>query len=383
MVVGVSCFNGMAGSTRVKNLLYPLIDENHAIAHNLIYEKDAISLTEKEGKINKVNFRIIGFSRSNPFSVFSFYWRGLAFIKRNKSYSQKNILYHYDQPDIRSIFFIFYAKLIGYKICLDIIEDNRLYTNFTRILTKFKIKSSIFFLNHMTSYANCVLAISEHLYSHMQMIGKGKLPVHLIPITVDLGKFQPKEYNIPQEFRIFYGGSFAEKDGVEYLLKAFEKINALFQNTKLVLTGKGADENMAYYSSLIDKSTAKEKINFMGYLSSDEYYRQLNSCDIFCMTRIDSKFANAGFPFKLGEYLATGKAVIATNVGDVSKYIQNKKNALLINASSVDEIINAITFVIENPEQIKAMGTRAKLTAEKYFDSNKMSLQIFKILNSL
>ena len=132
----------------------------------------------------------------------------------------------------------------------------------------------------MTSYANCVLAISEHLYSHMQMIGKGKLPVHLIPITVDLGKFQPKEYNIPQEFRIFYGGSFAEKDGVEYLLKAFEKINALFQNTKLVLTGKGADENMAYYSSLIDKSTAKEKINFMGYLSSDEYYRQLNSCDL-------------------------------------------------------------------------------------------------------
>ena len=147
-VLGVSCFNGMAGSTRVKNLLLPLINKNCIIANNLIYKKDAISLSEKKGKLNKISYCIIEFRKSNPFSIFSFFFQGIIFIKKNKMRFEKNILYHYDQPDIRSIFFILYARIIGYKIILDIIEDNRYYTNFTRPLSRIKIKSSIFFTKY-------------------------------------------------------------------------------------------------------------------------------------------------------------------------------------------------------------------------------------------
>ncbi|MGB4844908.1 MAG: glycosyltransferase family 4 protein, partial [Ferruginibacter sp.] len=120
-----------------------------------------------------------------------------------------------------------------------------------------------------------------------------------------------------------------------------------------------------------------------GYLSTDDYYTLLNQCDIFCMTRVNSKFANAGFPFKLGEFLASGKAIIATRVGDVPDYLFNDKNALVITPDSVEAIVNALEVLIENPDKRKALGIEARKTAEQHFDSENISMKLLSIFNSL
>ena len=125
------------------------------------------------------------------------------------------------------------------------------------------------------------------------------------------------------------------------------------------------------------------KIIFKGFLSKDEYYNVLNECDIFCMTRINSQFANAGFPFKLGEFLATGKAVISTNVSDVNKFIRNGENALIIRPSSEDEIAEALIYILKNPILINKLGTEGRKTAELNFDSEKISLDLFQIFGCI
>jgi glycosyltransferase involved in cell wall biosynthesis len=99
------------------------------------------------------------------------------------------------------------------------------------------------------------------------------------------------------------------------------------------------------------------------------------------MTRIKSDHAATGFPFKLGEFLATGKAVIATNVGDVSKYLLNDVNSIVISPNSSDQIVSAITSLIENPEKIKQLGAKGRETAETFFDSQKTSATFHQVLN--
>ena len=42
---------------------------------------------------------------------------------------------------------------------------------------------------------------------------------------------------IKTTWKIFYGGSFAPKDGLAYLLDAFEEVSRKDSNIKLVLTG--------------------------------------------------------------------------------------------------------------------------------------------------
>lgn len=383
MVMGVSIFDGMAGSTRVRNLFAPLIGKGLLNANNLIYETDNKVPIGKEGRLNDINFRIIGFRLGNPFSIFSFWGRGMSFLRKNKQAGSKNIIYNYNYPDLKNIVFLMYGRMIGYRIVFDIIEDNRFEAH-VGFINKIRIKTSLVLFKLSRYFTKAYVAISDHLYKRAEENAKGKIPVHLIPITVNLNYFKISGHPINKsELKIFYGGSFAPKDGLSYLLDAFEEVSKKDSTVKLVLTGLGNPADVDKIKEKIAASAAKERILFKGFLATDEYYAVLNSCDIFCMTRVNSKFANAGFPFKLGEFLASGKGVIATRVGDVPKYLHNGENSLLINPDSVSEIVQALSTFINNPEKINTLGSAARKTAETNFDSDKISMELLSIFNSI
>jgi len=383
VIMGVSYFDGMAGSTRVRNLFEPLVNKNLVKAANLIYQSDNKEPIGKEGNLNGLNFRVIGFRLGNIFSIFSFWSRGMSFLKRNKQPGYKNILYNYNYPDLKNIVFILYAKMKGYKIVLDIIEDNR-YEAHASFINKVRIKTSLFLFRFSKRFTSAYVAISEHLYNRAELISKGKVPVYLIPITVNLNYFKNTGYSPDKNnLKIFYGGSFAAKDGLTYLLDAFETVSKEDKNIQLILTGLGNPADTDKLKQRISMSENKNRIIFKGFLNTNDYYAALNSCDIFCMTRINSQFANAGFPFKLGEFLASGKAVIATKVGDVPKYLFNDVNALLINPDSASDIAGALSAFIKNPEKIRSLGSEARRTAETHFDSERISEKLLSIFNSV
>ncbi len=382
VIMGVSYFDGMAGSTRVRNIFEPLVRKNLIKAANLIYQTDNKVKIGKEGKLNGLNFRVIGFRLGNIFSIFSFWSRGISFLRNNKQQGCKNILYNYNYPDLKNIVFILYAKLIGYKIILDIIEDNR-YEAHVGFINKVRIKTSLFLFKLSRRFTSAYVAISDHLYSRAEIIAKGKAPVYLIPITVNLNYFKNSGYQPDKNnLKIFYGGSFAAKDGLAYLLDAYDTVSKEDKNIQLILTGLGNQGDTDKLKQRIDRSENKNRIIFKGFLNTDDYYDALNSCDIFCMTRINSQFANAGFPFKLGEFLASGKGVIATKVGDVSKYLFNDVNAMLINPDSSSDLAGALLAFIKNPEKINSLGSEARKTAEMHFDSERISEKLLLIFNA-
>ena len=382
MIMGVSCFDGMAGSTRVRNLFEPLISKGSLCAANLIYETDNKVPIGKEGRLNDINFRIIGFRFGNPFSIFSFWSKGMGFLRKNKKTGAKNIIYNYNYPDLKNILFLMYGRMIGYRIIFDIIEDNRFEAH-VGFLNKVRIKTSIVLFKLSRFFTKSYIAISDHLYERASLNAKGKIPVHLIPITVNLDYFKMNGRRVNgDDLKIFYGGSFAPKDGLVYLLDAFEEVSKKDRNIKLILTGLGHPNDVEKIKAKIASSAARDRILFKGFLATDEYYSVLNSCDIFCMTRVNSKFANAGFPFKLGEFLASGKGVIATSVGDVPKYLHNNENSLLIKPDSVDDIVNALSEFINHPDKIGTLGAEARRTAEENFDSEKVSMKLLSIFNA-
>lgn len=384
VIMGVSCFDGMASSMRVRNLIEPLVKKELISACNLIYQKDNKEPIGNAGKKNNIHFKVIGFSLKNIFSLFPFIYRGCGFIKSSKINTQKNILYHYNYPDIKSIFFILYARLLGYKIIFDIIEDNN-YQAHTGFVNNFRIKTSLFIFKFSRHFTAAMIGISNHLYQLIKKTFNNKLPAYLIPITVNLTYFnkEKKNTNSSGNLKIFYGGSFGQKDGLEFLIAAFDKVAASHNNIELIFSGLAHSQDFEKIQQQINNTVNKNRIIYKGYLSTEQYYTLLNSCDIFCMTRVNTKFANAGFPFKLGEFLATGKAIIATSVGDVPEYLTNEKNALLINPNSTDEIANALNILINDETKRDALGVEARKTAEKYFDSESISKDLLSIFEQL
>jgi glycosyltransferase involved in cell wall biosynthesis len=380
VVMGASCFDGMASSMRVRNLLEPLIEKKLITASNLVYQTDNKEPIGKNGIRNNISYKVVGLKMSNPFSLFSFFFGANAFIRKSRKTGQKNILYNYNYPDIKNIAFILWAKMLGYKVIFDVIEDNT-YQAHVGFINKFRIKTSVLLFKYTRFFADSMIGISEHLYMLVQQVTKNKIPCYLIPITVNLKYFTnvgatPTTSN---NLQIFYGGSFGQKDGLGYLISAFDEVSFVHPEVRLIFTGLGHKQDMDRVMGQIEKTTNKDKIQYKGFLSTEAYYDLLNDCHIFCMTRENSKFANAGFPFKLGEFLASGKAVIATNVGDVPNYLFNSVNAMVINPNAVEELIDALLFLIENPDKRRAMGTEARKTAEHFFDSDKVGLELLSI----
>jgi len=380
MVMGVSCFDGMASSTRVRNLFAPLVEKKLIVANNLVYQTDTRALTEKNGRLNEINYKVIGFKLNNPFSIFSFWSGGISFLRKSKLKGYKNIIYNYNYPDLKNIVILLFGKMMGYKIIFDIIEDNRFEAH-VNFINRLRLKTSLVLFKISRWFTNAYVAISDHLFKRAGEIAKGKVPVYLIPITVNLNYFQKNNYVPRKELKIFYGGSFGAKDGLEYLISAFDEVSKADSDIKLILTGMGNKQDLEKIQTQINQSAAKDRVIFMGFLSTEDYYATLNSCDIFCMTRVNSQFANAGFPFKLGEFLASGKGVIATKVGDVSNYL-NDSNALLISPNSVNELTEALLTFIKNPAKINSLGAEARRTAEMHFDSEQVSMKLLSIFES-
>jgi glycosyltransferase involved in cell wall biosynthesis len=384
VVLGVSCFDGMASSTRVRNLIEPLVEKGLIRVFNLIYTMEYKSeKTAKRGTANGIDFRVIELGPSTIFSVVPFLFKGMISIKKNKSTRFKNILYNYDYPDAKNIFFLLFAKLIGYKIVFDVVEDYSFFNHYSSLWNRFRMASSRSLIKVSPYIADSYVAISSSLYNKMCSLGRSKVPVHLIPVSVNFKYFRngSQEYH-GSEVKIFYGGSFGAKDGLPYLINAFDELCTRYDNLRLILTGKGLPADMENIFAQISQLESKDKIVYKGYLNTDKYYTLLNDCDIFCMTRINSKYANAGFPFKLGEFLATGKGVIATNIGDVPNYLTNKRNALLIDCESVSQLVEAISYFLHNPDKMRDIGTESRKTARQYFDSEKLSMELFDIFKS-
>lgn len=371
----------MAGSKRIQNFINAVLEIGNIEIKNLITVKSKNEDYKKDsGIFNNIQFQISVYNFKNPLTILTSYHKGLKFIANSKRNNGTNYIYFYDSPNLSNFIYILFSKIIGYKIIVDIVEDYSL-VDFSKLsfIQRLNLKTSVFLVKKIKYYADVIIVISEYLNTKFKKITKNKTPIIHIPISINLNDFKNNSKSSNGK-KIFYGGSFGEKDGVINILKAFELTCINHPDAELILTGMPPKAGMDEIFDYIKNSNVKEKIKYLGYLENNDYLKTLLSCDVFCATRINSSYANAGFPFKLGEMLATGKPVIASKVSDIELYLKDKYNALLVNPNSCTEIAESIKYVFDNPKIAKEIGIQGNLTALKFFDSKKTTLTLIKFL---
>lgn len=304
--------------------------------------------------------------------VFKYLWYQINVKKAINSVfvpGVKNVLHVYGPPMLDNIMAILQARKLGFKVIFDIVEDDATAANISPTLWH-KVNNWVarVLTKKISSLAHGLIVISSHLENKFKLQINNRIPLMVRPISVDLDKFQSESKYHDHDVRLFYSGSYGIKDGVEFLIKAFDMIAAKYDHVRLVLTGKGDDDRILAIMALIDESPYKDRIDIKGYLNDDDYYMEVASCDILCMTRANIAFAHAGFPFKLGEFLATGKPVIASRVSDVERLLDHDVSAMLVEPSNVVEIARAVEDLIENPEKAAAIGIRGREKARQLFD---------------
>jgi glycosyltransferase involved in cell wall biosynthesis len=86
------------------------------------------------------------------------------------------------------------------------------------------------------------------------------------------------------------------------------------------------------------------------------------------LLRRDGLFSRAGLPTKLGEYLASGRPVVTTAVGDIPRYLRHGISAYLVASADPEAFADQMSYVLSHADEARTVGMRGRLAAERYFD---------------
>lgn len=380
--IGPYYYGTMASAQRIRNMIDGLMEIDDVFVSNIGCERG--NVVAGQAISDRLNVESLSFYPSLG-SMLGFVRDLKKSIKNKYVNGEYNYLYYYGYPSIESINALRYAKRVGYVIVFDIVEKLSVY-NMSKSTPRAKIKhyTAKQMLNQIPKLGSVCFAISQSLVDYCNDICKSRIPVVLLPISIDVDRVLSYKTPINSKYiTIFYGGSFGDKDGIYYLVKGFEKAARESDDIELVLTGKVAKGREKDIESLLKDSPFKDRIHFLGCVSNEDYYRTMANSDILCMPRVNSAYANAGFPYKLGEYLASGNIVVCTDVSDVRMYIKDMESALIIPPESSDAFAEAILAVVTKKVDATAIGRKGNEVCREYFDYKKVSKILYDSLVSI
>ena len=379
ILLGANYYGEMASSQRVYNLFNSLVTQGIVMLHNIVHYQNEVLVSDNKVLVYAPSLKRRFFNRL----IYPFYI--LKTLKQCYCKETKNIIYHYGYPSVESVFFLKMAQKMGIKIVFDIVENIYAFsTQYMSLIHKLKYVSGMYLARNVAHLGDLCFAISQPLMGLCEQLTRKQIPTLFLPISVDVNLVASYAKNRDNNSTIvFYGGSFGKKDGFPYLIQGFTQAWKQNKQLCLYLTGKIARESLEEVHELLNQSEAADAIHYFGCVPKDVYYVYVANADILCMPRVNSLFANSGFPFKLGEYLATGNAVVATRTSDVEKYLTHKKNAYLIEPENADAICDAILELSADEQSRISIGHAGKKIAQNNFDVSVVSTSLYNILNSL
>jgi glycosyltransferase involved in cell wall biosynthesis len=190
-----------------------------------------------------------------------------------------------------------------------------------------------------------------------------------LPMTVDFTRFESNTLPSPDVPYIFYAGSLSEaKDGVESLICAFSKIADDFPELSLKIAGGSKTGTLEKrLSDIIAEKQLSDRISLLGFVDRNEIPQYLCAAKMVVLPRPDSLQARGGFPTKLGEYLAAGRPVIVTRVGEIPKYL-SEDDVFFISPDDIEnELIQKMKYILLHEKKALETASSGKAAAKKYF----------------
>lgn len=236
------------------------------------------------------------------------------------------------------------------------------------------------------AYEGMALMTKTLIEHYKKKSNQGPKLLHL-PMTVDLNRFDlHKEYTLPVNLKkpyiAFVGVMNDLKDGVNILIDAFGKIAEEIQDVNLYLYGFWQYDSPGHQKQ-IEKMNLQGRIFYMGTVNRDDIPNIIMNAELLVLPRPDSKQAQGGFPTKLGEYLATGKPVCCTSVGEIPDYLVDGESVYFAEPGSVDSFANVMRRALINPEIAKQTGLNGRKVAEKHFNMKIQAKILYNFLKSL
>ena len=221
--------------------------------------------------------------------------------------------------------------------------------------------------------ADRIICVSSQLRTHLiAKWGISAQKIIVLPNGVAVAQFRPDSNSSKRVRKVFgfednplvlFVGNFYEWHDIVTLLDSFPLVLNVHPNVRLILVGDGSmRESMEKYSADLGLSHV---VYFTGLIPHTDVPDYMASADIAVVPYPEMDQENWLSPLKLFEYMASAKAIVASEVGQVKDIIQHEANGLLVTAGDAQEMSKAIIRLIDDIDLRTRLGKQAREDAVK------------------
>lgn len=349
---------GRASANYIRNLAKGLKSEFHVeifLPYRIINKKDSNDSCSLIGEYENIEYTYFTIINQNKWIAFRILSRIIGYLKlfifliRKLNRHNYSHVLKYKPNLLTNLIILLICKIKRVKLITIIPEFySRPNNNLLRLVIWLDFYLGIRFLSR---YSDGIIVFSHFLKDYL-LHNNCKCPIIITPNIIDFEEFEISEPKSFKEGLITIGatGTSIHKDGLFILLRSFALVHRTQTNTHLLIIGDSYNSNS--FLPILEKEIKLLKLeNAVSLLGLVDYYKipsLLHSCDILALTRPKGKFADAGFPTKLGEYMSVKKPVVISEVGDVKKYFKDKDIVVLVEAENIEDVTKAILRLVSD-----------------------------------
>lgn len=330
--------------------------------------------TKKEGKTNLKNYYY--FKTSNfLYKKRGVCWKLFSFLKKKKY----DIVIACDTTSAISLVCLIMKKILHFKLI--VFDELWTYPKTLKAKVAWPLIKSII----RNSDAHVVAGTRSKLF-FKTLTDPGKIFISF-DSAEDLSKKPIKRLNIKglkikNKKVILYLSRIVKYKGLDYLIRAFARLEKENKNVFLLIGGEGSFEE---YCKVLAKKLKIKNIKFVGYVNYKDAPSFYKACNIFVLpTRFlfSDIVPSEAWGLVLNEAMSMSKPVISTTaVAGAYDLVKQGKNGFMVKERNVDELYKAMKNIINNPVLERKMGKESKKIVKERFNYDNMLEGFIKATN--
>ena len=187
----------------------------------------------------------------------------------------------------------------------------------------------------------------------------------VIPNGVDVERFHPgvapiERWRDPDRDNILFVGRLDPRKGVQLLLECMpEVVERTHGRARLLLVGDSY-LRLKYMSSV--PGAMRRHIHFIGHVPSHELPRWYATGDVF----VSPATGNESFGIVLLEAMATGRAVVASDIPGYRSVVTPDVNGLMFAPGDRGALARTLARIVNDPERRVVLGARGRARALEF-----------------
>jgi glycosyltransferase involved in cell wall biosynthesis len=164
--------------------------------------------------------------------------------------------------------------------------------------------------------------------------------------------------------------------GIDLNLHAIHRLCANHPTIKYIVVGDGPE--FRALRALAGRLSIEDRVEFVGRVPHIRALQYIAVADVFSLPSWSE-----GFGIVYLEAMACGKPVIACRGEGPEDFVEHEKTGLLVKPRDVDSLVEALDFLLSNPEEAWAMGERARKVVLENYTWEKNAEKMVKLYKEL